>query len=69
MVQTSQPSRASARVNCEVLQIGFQSFGSKWRQFFGPNFVPNILKTLEERLRAGSKNFELLIFLEIIRLV
>ena len=62
MVQTSQPSRASARVNCEVLQIGFESFGSKWRQISGPNFVPDFLKNLEERLRAGSEMSEILIF-------
>ena len=34
-----------------------QKTGSYQSQFFGPNFVPNVLKKNGERLRAGSEFF------------
>ena len=34
-------------------------FGSYQSKFFGPDFVPNMRKHLEERLRTGSKYLEL----------
>ena len=34
-----------------------KKIGSYQSKFFGPNFVPNVLKKIGERLRAGSEIF------------
>ena len=34
-----------------------KKIGSYQSKFFGPNFVPNVLKKIGERLRAGSDIF------------
>ena len=34
-----------------------QKVGSYQSKFFGPNFVPDVLKKIGERLRAGSEIF------------